>query len=156
MKRALAACILLLAGCASAGSHGAAPDGAPFDVVITNGRIVDGTGAAWYYGDIGIRGDRIARIAPRGALTNATAAERIDANGLVVSPGFVDIQSHSRGNFLDGGDGRVVSKITQGITTEIMGEGSTNAIVNANVLGTDDTADPDVRARLAEFGGPRG
>ena len=156
MKRALAACILLLAGCASAGSPGAEPDGAPFDVVITNGRIVDGTGAAWYYGDIGIRGDRIARIAPRGALTNANAAERIDANGLVVSPGFIDIQSHSRGNFLDGGDGRVVSKITQGITTEIMGEGSTNAIVNANVLGTDDTADPDVRARLAEFGGPRG
>ncbi len=156
MKRALAACILLLAGCASAGSPGAEPDGAPFDVVITNGRIVDGTGAAWYYGDIGIRGDRIARIAPRGGLTNANAAERIDANGLVVSPGFIDIQSHSRGNFLDGGDGRVVSKITQGITTEIMGEGSTNAIVNANVLGTDDTADPDVRARLAEFGGPRG
>jgi len=140
MKRALAATLLLLAGCASAGGPGTAPDGA-YDLVITNGRIVDGTGAAWYYGDIGVRGDR---------------RERIDASGLVVAPGFIDIQSHSRGNFLDGGDGRVVSKITQGVTTEIMGEGSTNAIVNASVLDTDDTADPVVRQRLEEFGGPRG
>lgn len=155
MKKALAATLLLLAGCASAGGPGAAPDGA-YDVVILNGRIVDGTGAAWYYGDIGVRGDRIAQIAPRGALVSASAGERIDANGLVVAPGFIDIQSHSRGNFLDDGDGRVVSKITQGVTTEIMGEGSTNAIVNTSVLGTDDTADPGVRQRLQEFGGPRG
>ena len=155
MKRALAATLLLLAGCASAGGPGTAPDGA-YDLVITNGRIVDGTGAAWYYGDIGVRGDRIARIAPRGALASVGARERIDASGLVVAPGFIDIQSHSRGNFLDGGDGRVVSKITQGVTTEIMGEGSTNAIVNTSVLGTDDTADPEVRQRLEEFGGPRG
>ncbi len=155
MKSALAACILLLVGCATTGTPGPAADRAPYDVVITNGRVVDGTGAAWYYGDIGIRGDRIARIAPRGALAAGTA-EVIDATGLVVAPGFIDIQSHSRGNFLDDGDGRVVSKITQGVTTEIMGEGSTNAIVNGKVLGTDDTADPNVRARLAEFGGPRG
>ncbi|HEU5210742.1 MAG TPA: D-aminoacylase [Longimicrobiales bacterium] len=155
MKKTLAATLLLLAGCASAGGPGAARDGA-YDVVILNGRIVDGTGAAWYYGDIGVRGDRIAQIAPRGALASASAGERIDANGLVVAPGFIDIQSHSRGNFLDDGDGRVVSKITQGVTTEIMGEGSTNAIVNTSVLGTDDTADPGVRQRLEEFGGPRG
>lgn len=155
MKKTLAATLLLLAGCASAGGPGAARDGA-YDLVILNGRIVDGTGAAWYYGDIGVRGDRIARIAPRGALASASAGERIDANGLVVAPGFIDIQSHSRGNFLDDGDGRVVSKITQGVTTEIMGEGSTNAIVNTSVLGTDDTADPGVRQRLEEFGGPRG
>jgi N-acyl-D-amino-acid deacylase len=147
--------VLLLAGCASAGGRTDTRDGA-YDIVILNGRIVDGTGAAWFYGDIGIRGDRIARIAPRGSLASANARDRIDANGLVVSPGFIDIQSHSRGNFLDGGDGRVVSKITQGVTTEIMGEGSTNAIVNRNVLGTDDTADPRVRERLEEFGGPRG
>ncbi len=157
MKRARhAALTVLLAGCASAGGPGTAPQDAPYDVVIVNGRIVDGTGAAWYYGDIGVRADRIAAIAPRGALRDAAAHARVDANGMIVAPGFVDIQSHSRGSFLDDGDGRVVSKVTQGVTTEIMGEGSTNAIVNAQVLGTDDTADPDVRARLDEFGGPRG
>jgi dihydroorotase/N-acyl-D-amino-acid deacylase len=94
----------------------------PFDVVILNGRIVDGTGNAWFYGDVALRGDRIARIAAAGQLRDAPAATQIDARGLVVAPGFIDIQSHSRGAFLTG-DGRVVSKITQGITTEILGEG---------------------------------
>ena len=97
-----------------------------YDIVILGGKIVDGTGNAWFYGDVGIRGGRIVRVAPRGRLANASAAEKIDASSLVVAPGFIDIQSHSRFNFLRG-DGRVISKITQGITTEIMGEGSTNA-----------------------------
>jgi dihydroorotase/N-acyl-D-amino-acid deacylase len=142
----------LLAGCASTGPR-ATPD-APYDVIIENGRVIDGTGSAWFYGDIAVRGDRIARIAPRGALRTSAARERIDAAGLVVAPGFVDIQSHSRGNFLGDGDGRVVSKVTQGVTTEIMGEGSTNAIVNATMLGGDTTA--RARAQLEQFGGPRG
>ncbi|MGH7504633.1 MAG: N-acyl-D-amino-acid deacylase family protein, partial [Longimicrobiales bacterium] len=123
--------------------------------MILNGRIIDGTGAPWFYGDIGVRGDRIARILPRGLLANAPAAERVDATGLVVAPGFVDIQSHSRGSFLGDGDGRVVSKVTQGVTTEIMGEGGTNAIVNAKVLGGDPN-DPEVQAQLERFGGPDG
>jgi dihydroorotase/N-acyl-D-amino-acid deacylase len=105
------------------------PVSGPYDVVITGGRVVDGTGAAWFYGDVAIRGDRIARIAPAGLLRAAPARERVDARGLVVAPGFIDIQSHSRGPFLFG-DGRVVSKVTQGITTEIMGEASTNAPLN--------------------------
>jgi len=95
-------------------------------VLIVNGRIVDGSGNAWFHGDLGIRDDRIARITPPGLLAGATATETIDATGLVVAPGFIDIQSHSRFQFL-AGDGRVVSKITQGITTEIMGEGTSNA-----------------------------
>jgi N-acyl-D-amino-acid deacylase len=141
-------------GCASAPPR-MAPADAAYDVVILNGRIVDGTGAAWFEGDIAVRGDRIARITPRGLLRNAAAAQRIDATGLVVAPGFIDIQGHSRGAFLGNGDGRVVSKVTQGVTTEILGEGTTNAIVNATMLG-DDANSPQVRAQLERYGGPRG
>jgi N-acyl-D-amino-acid deacylase len=129
--------LLLLSACASGGGRRA--DGGAYDVVISGGRIVDGTGNPWFYGDVGIRGDRIARIAPRGTLAMAAARRRFDATGLIVAPGFIDIQSHSRGAFLTG-DGRVVSKVTQGITTEILGEGSTNAPANDLTLIGADTA----------------
>lgn len=104
-----------------------------YDVVIGNGRVYDGAGNPWSYGDIGIRGDRIVRVAPPGALRSAPAVRRIDATGLAVSPGFIDIQGQSGDAFLHG-DGRVVSKITQGITTEILGEGTTPAPLNAALL----------------------
>jgi N-acyl-D-aspartate/D-glutamate deacylase len=108
----------LALGCAS-------PDaGKPYDVVITNARIVDGTGNPWYYGDVGIRGDRIATIAPRNALTNQPANERIDAGGLALSPGFIDIQSHSWSALLFA-DGRDIGKVSQGVTSEILGEAQT-------------------------------
>src|SRR5215472_12565746 len=94
----------------------------PYDTIISNGRIIDGTGNAWFYGDLAIRGDRIARIATPGILQDASAKQKIDARGMIVSPGFIDIQGQSRGALLQG-DGRLISKITQGITTEIMGEG---------------------------------
>jgi len=144
--RSLAVAIVLLAAC-SAGTPQTSPmpSGAGFDVIIEGGRVVDGTGAAWFYGDLGIRGGKIAAVVPRGLLANAAARERFDARGMVVAPGFIDIQSHSRDAFLDG-DGRVVSKITQGITTEIMGEAATNAPMNAKT-GTDPKHD---------FSGPRG
>jgi dihydroorotase/N-acyl-D-amino-acid deacylase len=100
-----------------------------YDLVLANGRIVDGTGNAWYLGDIGIRGDRIARIAPAGMLAEAAAATRIDAHGLIVAPGFIDIQGASQTALL-AGDGRVISHVAQGITTEIMGEGWTMAPSN--------------------------
>lgn len=105
-----------------------------YDVVIEGGQIVDGTGNAWYPGDVGIRGDRIVTIAAPGALADRQALNRIDASGMVVSPGFIDIQSHSRFSFLGGGDGRVVSKVTMGVTTEIMGESTTNAPSSPQML----------------------
>jgi N-acyl-D-amino-acid deacylase len=126
-----------------------------YDVLILNGRIVDGTGNPWFYGDIAIRGDRIMRITPRGQLKNAQAKERIDASGLVVSPGFIDIQSHSRGAFLSG-DGRVISKVTQGITTEVLGEGWTNAPANELTLSIEGDPSPRIKKIIKEFGGPRG
>ena len=134
----LIATLALASACASRGTPRGGDDGG-YDVVITGGRIVDGTGNPWYYGDVGVRGDRIARIAPRGALANAGAPRRIDAAGLIVAPGFIDIQSHSRGALLTG-DSRVVSKVTQGITTEILGEGTTNAPVNDLTLTGADSA----------------
>jgi len=116
---------------ASSGGGGAASSAEPaYDVVISNGRIVDGSGNAWFYGDVGIRGDRIATISRRGALEKVTARRRIDATGLVVAPGFIDIQGQSGGPFLNG-DGRDVGKLTQGVTTEILGEAYTAAPMSA-------------------------
>ncbi|MGA3203276.1 MAG: D-aminoacylase, partial [Bryobacteraceae bacterium] len=125
---------------------------APYDAILTGGKIIDGTGNAWFYGDLAIRGDRIARIAPAGVLRNAPARERIDVSGLIVAPGFFDIQSHSRAAFLSE-DGRVISKVTQGVTTEIMGEGWTNAPSNEKTrAGERDTG----RATNDPFEGPHG
>jgi len=107
---------------------------APFDVLIRNGRIVDGTGAGWFYGDVAIRGDRIAAVLPRGVLADRSARDTVDATGLVVSPGFIDIQGHS-GWFIMNGDSKLIAKVSQGVTTEILGEGSTPAPVNPRALG---------------------
>ena len=113
---------------------------AQYDLVIAGGHVVDGTGNPWFAGDIGIRGDRIVRVAPAGSLANAKAVRRIDATGLVVAPGFIDIQGQSDSAFLLG-DGRNVSKVTQGITTEILGEGATPAPSDARTLALDSTSD---------------
>ncbi len=96
-----------------------------YDVIIAGGRIVDGTGAPWFLGDVAIRGDRIAAV---GRLSDASAKKRIDARGLVVAPGFIDMLGQSE--FVVLVDGRAASKITQGITTEVTGEGGSIAPVN--------------------------
>jgi N-acyl-D-amino-acid deacylase len=96
-----------------------------FDVLITNGRVVDGTGAPWFRADVGIIGDTIAAI---GQLAGRDARTRIDASNLVVSPGFIDMLGQSEFNVL--ADPRAASKITQGITTEITGEGASIAPLN--------------------------
>jgi N-acyl-D-amino-acid deacylase len=100
-----------------------------FDVLIVNGRVVDGTGAPWFRADIGINGDRIAAI---GALADATAATRVDAANLVVAPGFIDLLGQSEFNVLV--DPRAASKILQGVTTEVTGEGSSIAPVNDRII----------------------
>jgi N-acyl-D-amino-acid deacylase len=139
----------IAAGAPSGGvmAQASAQPGAGYDLVIAGGKVVDGTGSAWFYGDIAIQSGRIARITPAGMLAGVQATRRLDARGLVVAPGFIDIQSHSRGAFLTG-DGRIVSKITQGITTEIMGEGSTNAPVNAAMLAMGGAGQDPVQARV--------
>jgi N-acyl-D-amino-acid deacylase len=103
----------------------AAAQSATFDIVITNGRIIDGSGSPWYSGDIGIRGGKIAAI---GNLTAAPRTRTIDAHGQVVAPGFIDMLGQSELTILV--DPRLPSKIYQGITTEITGEGESVAPLN--------------------------
>ena len=114
-----------VSACRSTAPTVLAPGRDSFDVLITNGRVVDGTGAPWFRADIGITGDRIAAI---GQLDDREAKVRIDATNLVVAPGFIDMLGQSEFNVLV--DPRAASKITQGITTEITGEGSSIAPLN--------------------------
>lgn len=141
--------------CAPRASVESAPSasGAAYDVVIENGRVIDGTGSAWFYGDVALRGDRIAAIAPRGAFRTARAGQRVDATGHVVSPGFIDIQAHSIGHYMLG-DGKAISMVTQGITTAIHGEGSSLGPMNDKLLAAE--GDTAVRRVLSQFVGPHG
>ena len=104
----------------------------PYDIVIRDGRIVDGTGSPWYAGDIGIRGGRVAAI---GRLADAPARRTIDARGMVVAPGFIDMLGQSELTILV--NAHLPSKIYQGITTEITGEGNSIAPLNDAVTQAD-------------------
>jgi N-acyl-D-amino-acid deacylase len=95
------------------------------DILIRGAKVVDGTGNPWYYGDVAISGDRVLEIAPPGRIPAEAAREVVDAAGMVICPGFIDILSHSHLPLMH--DPRALSKITQGVTTEIMGEGWTPA-----------------------------
>jgi len=113
-------------------SHLTAQTQTAYDLVITNGHIIDGTGSPWYSGDVGIRDGRVAAIA------NLTAAPRkrtIDAAGKVVAPGFIDMLGQSELSILV--EPRLPSKIFQGITTEITGEGGSIAPLNDAIIQTD-------------------
>ncbi len=101
-----------------------------YDILIRNGRIVDGTGNPWFYGDVAIKGDRIVLVSP--APANATAKRTIDAKGLIVAPGFIDMLDQSEDNLLV--DRAAVSKLTQGITTGITGEGGSIAPQNETTI----------------------
>ncbi|MEQ1474557.1 MAG: D-alanyl-D-alanine carboxypeptidase, partial [Candidatus Acidiferrum sp.] len=106
-----------------------APAADEFDAIIRNGKIIDGSGGPWAWGDIGIRGDRIAAI---GKLDGAHARREIDAKGLVVAPGFIDMLGQSEQALLI--DNRSLSKLSQGITSEITGEGGSIAPQNEKTL----------------------
>ena len=104
----------------------------PYDIVITNGHIIDGTGSPWYSGDLAIRDGKIAAI---GNLHDAPRSRTIDARGQVVAPGFIDMLGQSEYTILV--DPRLPSKIYQGITTEITGEGESIAPLNDAILKAD-------------------
>ncbi len=93
-----------------------------FDLVVRGGQVLDGTGAPAVRADVGIRSDTIAAV---GDLSASTAAETIDATGLTVAPGFIDMHSHSDYTLLV--DGRALSKVMQGVTTELLGEANSAA-----------------------------
>jgi len=104
----------------------------PFDVVILHGHIIDGTGSPWYSGDVGIRDGHITAI---GDLVDAPAKQKVDAQGKVVAPGFIDMLGQSELTILV--DPRLPSKIYQGITTEITGEGGSVAPLNDAMIAAD-------------------
>jgi dihydroorotase/N-acyl-D-amino-acid deacylase len=104
----------------------------PYDVVIRNGHVIDGTGSPWYAADIGIRGGKVAAI---GRLAGAPSKRTIDAQGMVVAPGFIDMLGQSELTILV--NPHLPSKIYQGITTEITGEGGSIAPLNDAILKAD-------------------
>jgi len=118
MKRV--ALLALVLGCGT--GDGGRGTGGPYDLVLKNGWIIDGSGNPRYEGDVAVRGDRIAAV---GSLNGAAARETLDVHGLVVTPGFIDMMGQSEINALI--DSRVYSKITQGVTTEVTGEGGSVA-----------------------------
>src|SRR5271155_4524937 len=133
--RAAAICLLMFSSVMPfAQSQGDAPAGSgePFDIVIVNGHIIDGTGSPWYSGQIGIRAGHIAAI---GNLEASPRRQTIDARGKVVAPGFIDMLGQSEMTMLV--DPRLPSKIYQGITTEITGEGGSAAPLNPTIVAAD-------------------
>jgi N-acyl-D-amino-acid deacylase len=132
---AAAAFSLLFPGCASQTDSKATPvsqqpqaavpapaSDPPFDILVRGGRVIDGTGAPWFYGDVGVREGHIVAI---GKLADHAAKEVIEAKGSMVTPGFIDMHAHSDLTLIR--DGRGLSKIRQGVTTEVIGEGESVA-----------------------------
>src|SRR5689334_4303555 len=117
MKRPFLRCLLLLPLLFSivSFSHAAQPE---YDLIIRGGKIIDGTGNPWFQGDVSVKGDRISLV----GRIEGKAKRVIDAKGLVVAPGFIDMHSHSDWVLLE--DGNAESKIRQGVTTEVIGESS--------------------------------
>lgn len=113
MKPRLMFLLTLLAACLAAQE---------FDILIRDGKIVDGTGSPSFHGDLGIKSGKIAAM---GKLMNRTATRTIDAKGLVIAPGFIDMHNHSDAAILT--DGNAQSMIRMGVTSMILGEGESAA-----------------------------
>src|SRR5271155_313177 len=124
IRRSFCCMAWLAAGISTCGAAAA-----EYDLVIANGHIIDGTGSPWYGGDVAVKEGRIAAI---GNLSSAARKKTIDAHGLIVAPGFIDMLGQSEITVLV--DPRLPSKIFQGITTEITGEGNTVAPLNDAIL----------------------
>ena len=123
MKKLLIVVLLLV-------SVAVAQQAPQYDILIRNGKLVDGSGNPWTYADVGITGDRVAFIGH--AAASVTAKRTIDAKGLIVAPGFIDMLGQSETSLLI--DKQAVSKLTQGITTEITGEGESISPQNARLI----------------------
>jgi N-acyl-D-aspartate/D-glutamate deacylase len=114
--------VLAVAIVAVTGNHRLSAQQALYDLIVRGGRIVDGTGNPWFEGDVGIRGDRIVAV---GSLAGAHALREIDARGLIVAPGFIDLHTHSDLPLLN--DGNAESKVRQGVTLDVIGESTSVA-----------------------------
>ena len=125
-KRVVLAVAILAAGMVACGAKGPV-----YDLVIVNGRIVDGSGAAGFDADVAITGDTIAKIGPIDAGDRARARKLIDAHGLTVTPGFIDIHTHSDYPLL--ADGTAQSAVRQGVTTDILGESDSAGPIQGKV-----------------------
>jgi len=134
MRKAVAVVLLIVwaAGATGLSVQGSGAQDAGYDLVIRNGRIIDGTGSPWYSGDLGIRDGKIAAI---GNFPSAKAGRIIDARGMVVAPGFIDMLGQSELTILVSPS--LPSKIFQGITTEITGEGGSVAPLSDDIVATD-------------------
>jgi dihydroorotase/N-acyl-D-amino-acid deacylase len=132
MNRNTISGVVCLVLCVLTGVCVQAQSSQPFDLVIVHGHIIDGTGSPWYSGDVGIRSGRIAAI---GNIADAPRKKTIDAAGKVVAPGFIDMLGQSEMTILV--DPRLPSKIYQGITTEITGEGNSAAPISDATIAAD-------------------
>ncbi len=130
--RTVPICLLMLSSVTGLFAGHSPSSSEPFDIVIVNGHIIDGTGSPWYSGEVGIRAGRIAAI---GNLEAAPRKQTINAKGNVVAPGFIDMLGQSEMTMLV--DPRLPSKIYQGITTEITGEGGSAAPLNPTIIAAD-------------------
>jgi dihydroorotase/N-acyl-D-amino-acid deacylase len=128
-------------------SDAQSPPVAEADILIKNGHVVDGTGAPWFQADVAITGDRIVYV----GRAPVKAKRVIDASGKVVSPGFIDMHSHSE--FGLSLDGRALSKITQGITTEVMGEHLSAGPVLGHAVDDPMMVTPPVKRSWTTLGG---